>query len=121
MSDSVNHLDNDRAPGHLPARFEITATEDTDALLVTLHGELDLADVTKLRSVVDRAERSVAPVIVVDLRALVFIDSSGLRELLRLHRHTTASGQELRLLPGPPVVRRIIEVSGLGDVLPFSS
>lgn len=121
MRDPVNRLDTDRPHGHEPPGFNITTTEDAERFVVTLSGELDLGGIAQLRPVVEAAESSSAPAIVVDLGDLAFIDSSGLRELLRLHRHTQIAGRTLRLRPGPPLVQRIMEISGLGEVLPFDA
>lgn len=119
MRDTVNRLDTDRPSAHEPPGFSVTTSEDTARFVVALSGELDLGGVAQLRPVIDAAERSSAPAIVVDLTDLAFIDSSGLRELLRLHRHTQGAGRALHLRPGPPLVQRIMQISGLSEVLPF--
>ena len=55
--------------------------------------------------------------IVVDLGGLSFMDSSGLRVLVEAHRTAGARGIELDVIPGPPAVRRIFEITGTGELL----
>jgi anti-anti-sigma factor len=50
--------------------------------------------------------------IVLDLAKLSFIDSAGLRYLLELRERSGADGFALDLLPGPPPVQRMFEVTG---------
>jgi anti-anti-sigma factor len=57
-------------------------------------------------------------VITVDLTATMFCDSSGAHTLARAHRLATASGGELRLALGDSPVARILELTGLDQVLP---
>jgi anti-sigma B factor antagonist len=55
---------------------------------------------------------------ILDLRALTFMDSSGLRVLLEAGREReTGWGVSLLLPPGGPV-RRLIDISGVEDALP---
>jgi len=49
--------------------------------------------------------------VVVDLRRLTFIDSSGLRMLLRLRSEAERDGHHLTLVPGSPRVQRIFELT----------
>ena len=87
---------------------------------VTLEGELDFQtafDVEmRLEDAIARNER-----VVVDLGSLDFIDSTGIRALLEVHKAAQREGVELTLLPGSPPVQRVFEVAGLLDELPFSA
>ena len=58
--------------------------------------------------------------LVVDLSGLTFLDSSGLRLLIELAADADRDGFTLGLVPGPPVVQRVFEVSGMRALLPFS-
>lgn len=57
--------------------------------------------------------------LVLDLRGLSFIDSSGVRLAFDLHTEAAGDGLRLELVPGPPNVQRIFELTGTHDRLPF--
>ncbi len=77
-------------------------------------GEVDLATVGQLDDALMALVRQArAPLIEVDLRGVGFLDSSGIRTLLRAH--TRAAQQGIRLIvtgPGPGV-RRVLEITGV--------
>lgn len=57
--------------------------------------------------------------IVLDLRELTFIDSTGLRAILRLNQSAEAGELVLELTPGNPQIQRIFAITGTLDKLPF--
>jgi anti-sigma B factor antagonist len=65
-------------------------------------GELDMGSTPKLEQA-NRALRQVgAAHLVLDLRRLTFIDSTGLRLALDADADARADGLRLELVPGPP-------------------
>ena len=100
--------------------FSIETSEAGDALLVRPHGELDLATSPELeRLVLGRLEQGRA--VVLDLRGLEFMDSSGVRVLVAANAQAESEGGSLRIVrpePGSPV-ERILVVSGIDRALPF--
>jgi anti-anti-sigma factor len=58
---------------------------------------------------------------VLDLAELEFIDSTGLRVIVRAVEAARTSGWELTLRQGPPAVRRVFEISGVLRALPFDT
>jgi anti-sigma B factor antagonist len=109
-----------RAMATPPEEFSISATERDGALHLSLRGELDLATAPELEELLDR--RLVAGTeVVIDLRGLEFMDSSGVRVLVAGHAQASRAGTRLVLVrpePGSPVAK-IIEVSGLDGELHF--
>ena len=102
-----------------PASFEVAETRDPEQRR-TLRptGELDIATAPRLEQAL--AERVVpGERLVLDLGDLQFIDSTGLRVIVRAVETARVRGCELRLRHGPPAVRRVFELSGVGDALPF--
>jgi anti-anti-sigma factor len=85
--------------------------------LVQLRGELDIASIERLRAALD--ELGAPPGLVLDMRGLSFIDSTGLHLLTELHERATRDGFELRLLAPPAPADRSIRVCGLDKHLPF--
>ena len=87
-----------------------------DIALIELDGELDLTGITPVQKAVNRAERSARGPVVIDLGRLTFIDASGLRVLIAASAHLNG---RLRLLPAHGAARRIFELTGTLDRLPF--
>ncbi len=54
-----------------------------------------------------------------DLRALTFMDSSGLRIILSANAAARRDGWRLQLVAGPPGVQRIFEICGVTGSLRF--
>ena len=74
-------------------------------------GELDLQSAGVLERAVARLRAGGHDRIVVDLRQVGFIDSTGLRVLLGLHRDAQREGRAISLVPGPRPVQRIFELT----------
>jgi STAS domain len=102
------------ARGASPATdLSVHVTPHCGGLRATVEGELDLATVSTLfSSLVPHAD---SQALLLDLRALRFIDVVGLRGLLELQR--TFCGR-LRVIPGD-ACRRLFEVANVGEVLPL--
>ncbi|MBI5105339.1 MAG: STAS domain-containing protein [Solirubrobacterales bacterium] len=87
-------------------------------LHLLLHGELDLVSAPEVeRRIVELAADRDA--LVVDLRALCFLDSSGLRALISASREAARQGCTVELTRGRPEVMRIFDLAGLTERLPF--
>jgi anti-sigma B factor antagonist len=78
-------------------------------VVVALAGELDIAAVPELRAAIDRLRDSGFGQIVVDLRAVEFIDSTGIALLIDQHHREGTFAIVYR--DGP--VRRVLELTGL--------
>ena len=85
---------------------------------VQVRGELDLSDAPELGRLL-AAERAAGRDLVVDLRELTFIDSSGLAVLVWAAQSAAGSRRTLRLVAPAPGVMRTFEVTGLRELLPF--
>jgi anti-sigma B factor antagonist len=90
---------------------------DGDVVL-TVQGEVDMATVWTLESrLAEVCARNAA--VTVDLRRVTFLDCAGLRLLLAQHAEGHARGCEVVFIQGPPAVRRLFELTGTLDALPF--
>jgi anti-sigma B factor antagonist len=81
--------------------------------VVTVRGELDLATAARLDSALDTLT---AEDLVLDLRPLTYIDSTGARLVVRRDAAARTSGQRLRVLRGP-VADRLFELTELDRLL----
>ena len=57
--------------------------------------------------------------VVLDLSALSFIDSVGMSVVSRFAYDLQVRAIPLRIIPAPPAVHRVFELTGVADALPF--
>jgi anti-sigma B factor antagonist len=87
---------------------------------VRLSGELDISTAGALEQVLAELQRPDGPTrIVVDLRGLRFMDSTGLRLLVTADLRLRGEGRELALIPGPESVHRVFRLALLEERLTF--
>jgi anti-anti-sigma factor len=100
------------------APFEIVTSEDDGRLHLAPSGELDLSTAPELEPLVFDALRAGRHV-VLDLRELEFMDSSGVRILIEAH-NTAGEGAGRLTIVRPALetpVGQVIDVSGIAPVL----
>ena len=97
--------------------FEADIEVRGDELWVLPQGDLDVAAAPELSETLSLALASDAGSIVIDLRGLGLIDSTGLRTLLEAH--SCEGGERIGFVPGNDHVQGILRLSGLIDTLPF--
>ena len=88
--------------------------------MVSLRGEIDLAVRDEIeRQLADGAAAAVAGEcdLYVDLGAVTFIDSTGLACVVRTAAALEASGRRLQLCNVPPIVLRLLELTGLSELI----
>jgi anti-sigma B factor antagonist len=86
---------------------------------IRLEGELDLGTAPELELRLAEIERQRPQRLIVDLSALSFLDSTGLRLLLQADARAGARGAELVLRPGADSVQRVFDVTGALQALNF--
>lgn len=102
-----------------PTGLDIEESSEDGHGLLTLRGELDIASVPTLEAAVTRLCAEGRTAITLDLSRLVFIDSTGLAAIVLAGKLCEKNGFEFSLVQGPSAVRRLFELTGLIDVLPF--
>jgi anti-anti-sigma factor len=83
------------------AKLRITVTRDGDRENVVVAGELDLATVDQLHARLAEIEGAEVRTVVLDLRALEFLDSTGIGALLAAQKRLRAAGRHLVLIKSP--------------------
>jgi len=101
------------------APLSIRETVRAGAHTLALTGELDLDSANKLEEAVREVCASGAD-LVIDLRKVTFMDSTGLRALIVAGTLCEENGHELRIVPGEDI-QRILEMTGLDRVFAFTS
>jgi anti-sigma B factor antagonist len=105
-------------PPEEPFRCEVTP--EREAVRVRPVGELDMDTAPVLDAQLRELRSSGSRRLVLDLRGLLFIDSSGLHLILRYDAEARRDGFSLELVRGNRAVQRVFEVSGVAAQLPFA-
>jgi anti-anti-sigma factor len=86
--------------------------------VIVLDGDLELANVSAIESELSNIEAGDCNQIVVDLRRLSFLDSTGIHLLISAHARATANGRPLALVVDDGPVHRVLDVCGALSILP---
>src|SRR5436305_12942409 len=95
------------------APFTIEVEPQRDVVRVCPHGEVDLVTVRRVRERIDELTAAGFERLLLDLREVTFLDSTGLRLLIELDHAARAGGWQLALIDGPPAVQRLFDLTGL--------
>ena len=86
--------------------------------VVVLPAEIDVTNSELAFGLLAAALAPGVPLVIADLTATTFCDTSGVRALVQAHEEAVARGAQLRLaVPRGGSVRRVLELTGLGRVL----
>jgi anti-anti-sigma factor len=104
--------------GSEPEPFSVAVQEADARRVVAARGELDLATAPQLEAVVLPPLRDGGSVLL-DLRGLSFMDSTGVRVIVAAQLAAEEHGGHFALVRCPPEgpVGRVLEISGLDAVL----
>ena len=94
-------------------RLTIRTTEEDGVIKVKLWGDLDMENAPTVDDWLTKAEDSDAKQIVLDMRELEFIDSSGLKSILTAVRRSQMNGHRLGILRGDGNVAKLLELTGI--------
>ena len=102
------------------APLEFHTTLRAGDAVIALAGELDLSGAPALDEEIARlAAADGVERVVLDLRALEFLDSSGLRSVALAHRRLEAAGRGLALVRGSETIQRVFEITRMDERLRF--
>jgi anti-anti-sigma factor len=104
--------------GQTGLRIDVAREEDT--CTIRLGGELDLSNSAQLDAALLEAEASDASRIVLDVDELRFIDSTGLRVILRATRRAERTRGRLRVTRGKGYVADMFRLTALDRTIPFA-
>ena len=93
-----------------PPPFDLTVSDAGDARVVSPEGELDMATAPALREAL-RGEAATS--LVLDLRKVTFMDTSGLQVLIESARAAEEQGRTLHVVRGTNAVQRLLDIAGL--------
>jgi anti-anti-sigma factor len=103
----------------MPPAFVCSWTDGgRDAVWVHVAGDLDLAAAQQLEWML-RESALQAPLVVLDLRELAFMDSAGAKAIVNASIRARQDGRRLLLLRGPPNVDRVFALTRSSDKVEF--
>ena len=97
--------------------FEVVEAGLQGAPGIAVRGAIDLDAVPFLEAALDAVIRDTAGAFVLDLCELEFLDSSGLRVMLRARALLAREDRELAIVCPPGSVRRLFALAGIADLL----
>jgi anti-anti-sigma factor len=107
-------------PSFAPTPFQCELLHEDGRVRVRPRGELDISTVPILEGRLRDALGGGGRQLVVDLRELEFMDSTGLTLLVRWARGAAHDGYDLALIRGEPRVHRLFEITGLDATFVFA-
>ena len=107
-------------PDFTPKPFRCTTAERAGAVHVRPEGELDISSVPILEEHMRAAVDGGARRLVVDLRGLEFMDSTGLTLLTRWQGQARSDHFELALVRGDERIHRLFELTAIDALFTFT-
>lgn len=98
-------------------QFRVEVRRDAAVVVVAVTGELDLASGPELEAELDQVSGPEVKLLVIDLRNLDFMDSTGLSILVRAHQRLATEGCEMGLVRGSQQVQRLLDLTGVAERL----
>lgn len=90
------------------------------AAIIAVSGELDLSSSPSLEAELERVSGTESELLMLDLRGLEFMDSTGLSTIVKAHQQLTEGGRVLYLIRGPQQVQRLLDLTGVADRIPLA-
>ncbi|MBI4261540.1 MAG: STAS domain-containing protein [Actinobacteria bacterium] len=99
--------------------IEVETAERDGVHTLALQGELDISNAHEVERELYRIEATVPSTIVLDLRGLRFMDSTGLRLVVAADARARDRGWRLAVVPGPDAVHRVFQITFVDKRLDF--
>jgi anti-sigma B factor antagonist len=101
----------------LAVTCEDPLTQQYEQVVITLPEEIDATNSPGLRETLLAAVSRQPAMVVADMSATTFCDSSGMAAIVTAYRQAVAAGAGMRLVIGHPGARRVFELSGIDAVI----
>ena len=95
--------------------FDLTIEQREDFVLLAPSGELDISTGMRFEEELQRVEAGGPERIVVDLRQLEFMDSTGIRILIGADSRARDARRRLQLIRGNEMLQRVLHVTRLDE------
>ncbi|MGH2959247.1 MAG: STAS domain-containing protein, partial [Solirubrobacterales bacterium] len=103
------------APAEREGQFSVSVSTDASGHEVSLSGELDIATADQLTDALAALTPGSGQRLVIDLTAVSFMDSTGLRVLIAANRDASAGDYELVIVTGDSPAKRVLELTRMDE------
>ena len=97
--------------------FRVAVRRGDGRMILELLGELDIACASRLDEALAAADLDGSDTVVLDLRGVCFLDSTGLKAIFRARKAVRESGRRFAVTEGSAQVQRLLSLTRLGDHL----
>lgn len=98
--------------------FDCTIERAGDTIVVAPEGDIGVETTVAMREVLRQVVDSLdGGRVDVDLRAVTFLDSTGLGMFVAAHRAATAKGIDLKLCDPGPMINMVLQIAALDGIL----
>jgi anti-anti-sigma factor len=98
--------------------FDLRSETRDENVLVRIRGDFDVQVAARATDALAELESGAPSSLVIDLRDVSFMDSSGMAVIAGAHARATAAGRRFAVVAPPAGVRHAFEISGLEEVVP---
>jgi len=113
----MNHDGIHREPS---IRTRVIGCTACDEVTLYLDGDVDLATAPQVESTMVRLELPAGGTLIIDLSDVGFMDSHGVQMLLRAHALAVGAGCSMLIRSPQPIVAKVLDITGLDQVLAVS-
>jgi anti-sigma B factor antagonist len=104
----------------LQTAAKIEISHDGETMLMTLRGQLDVSSRRRFAEKLREIRAAEPEQLVIDLRELTFVDSTGLSLLLKANNAAREDRFQLRMVRSPAaIVQVVLEATGIEEFLPL--
>jgi anti-sigma B factor antagonist len=104
---------------YAPKPFRCEALRHDGEVRLLPQGDLDISTAPVLEEHIRQVLQDGTRQIIIDLRGLEFMDSTGLTLITRYSNESRRDGFNLALIEGSPRVQRLFDLTGLGEYFTF--
>lgn len=97
--------------------MQITTNISNQNLIISLSGRLDTITSPQLEDEINRNAFDEIETVTLNMRALEYISSAGLRVVLKLYKKMTAQGGQLKLINVNDMIMEIFTMTGMDSFL----
>jgi anti-sigma B factor antagonist len=101
----------------MSGQLDVSTTSQGSCAVVRVDGEIDLDSAGELSEAAVAALQEIGPSLVLDLSGVTFMDSTGLKVLLAVHKRAELAGGRLVLAAPTRSVNRVVSVTGFDRTL----
>jgi anti-anti-sigma factor len=106
----------------LDGQFEVKSERTSAGHRIRVSGEMGLSVIDAVDREIRHAEEADSERILLDLDQLEFLDAAGIRMLLDADARSKGKGRRLQITRAASAqVQRVLDLTGVGEVLPFAA